>query len=486
MTSRSNQSQAHIDTERDGSDGFSHAVYGETTTFREAGERDRVRQRSQSRRLFLRTFFLIALLLAIAVTLWAQIVRHVRDEAAIRTNAEAVSEIIVLSRSAFLHRHEDAGEHVTLFADINKGGLLRIQAASASDRISPPPSDLLSRLVQKKLQAEQIEGLAFAGSLNGEVGFWVRYAVGADAYWVSVRQSEAAGMKVQSVGIWIALALALSLIGAALIARELNRHYEQIVEALHMVRMGNFRASRLNEAAKFEGVREVNSVFNSMVTQIGDMEQDRAVMLAGISHDLRTPLARLRLETEMSVPDEAARAHMADDIEQLDTIVDKFLEYARPGPASLQPVMLKELLRMFQYTYEDASDLRLRLELEGEYVVLADEVDLGRVVANILENARKYGKTPGQDYAEVNIKVYNHNPEYTAIEIQDQGPGVPVNMLGELTKPFFRGDSVRTSATGAGLGLSIVQKAVRRLGGQMVLLHAQPNGLVVRILLKCN
>lgn len=75
------------------------------------------------------------------------------------------------------------------------------------------------------------------------------------------------------------------------------------------------------------------------------------------------------------------------------------------GPASLQPVMLKELLRMFQYTYEGASDLRLRLQIEGEYVVLGDEVDLGRVVANILENARKYGKTPDQDYAEVNIKA---------------------------------------------------------------------------------
>ena len=253
-----------------------------------------------------------------------------------------------------------------------------------------------------------------------------------------------------------------------------------------MVRKGNFRASRLNEFSKIEGVREVNTVFNSMVDQIGDMEQDRAVMLAGISHDLRTPLARLRLEAEMSVQDEAARAHMVDDIEQLDMIVDKFLEYARPGPASLQPVMLKELLQMFRYTYEDASDLRLRLEVEGEYVVLADEVDLGRVIANILENARKYGKTVSQDYAKVNIKVYNHSNEYTALEIQDQGLGVPENMLGDLTKPFFRGDAVRTSATGAGLGLSIVEKAVRRIGGRMVLLHAQPSGLMVRILLKRN
>ena len=146
--------------------------------------------------------------------------------------------------------------------------------------------------------------------------------------------------------------------------------------------------------------------------------------------------------------------------------------------------MLKELLRMFQYTYEGVSDLQLQLEIGGEYVVQADDVDLGRVIANILENARKYGKTPGQDFAQVHIKVYNENNEYTAIEIQDQGPGVPKNMLGDLTKPFFRGDAVRTSATGAGLGLSIVEKAVRRLGGRMVFLHAKPTGLLVRISLK--
>lgn len=470
-----------IDTERDGG-GFSQANYGDTRTFHEADQRDRARQRSQSNRLFLRTFLLIALLLFLAVAVWAQIVRHVSDEAAARTNAQAVSEIILLSRSAFMHT--DEVDHPALLAEVNQDGLLRIRAAHADDQISSAPRDLLSRLIQKSLSAGQIYGLTFAGSLNGEVGLWIRYQIGSSAYWVAVKQSEASGMDMHSIAAWVSVALVLSLLGAALIARELNHHYVQIVEALRMVRQGNFRASRLNESSKFEGVREVNSVFNSMVNQIGDMEQGRAVMLAGISHDLRTPLARLRLETEMSVQDEAARAHMVDDIEQLDMIIDKFLEYARPGPASLQPVMLKELLRMFQYTYEAASDLQLQLEVGGEYVVQADEVDLGRVIANILENARKYGKTIGEEFAQVHVKIYNENDEYTAIDIQDQGAGVPENMLGDLTKPFFRGDAVRTSATGAGLGLSIVEKAVRRLGGRIVFLQAQPSGLLVRISLK--
>lgn len=87
-------------------------------------------------------------------------------------------------------------------------------------------------------------------------------------------------------------------------------------------------------------IREVNIGFNRMAQKLAKLEQDRAVMLAGISHDLRTPLARLRLETEMSVTDEVAREHMVADIVQLDATIDKFLDYARPDHVTLTPVNL--------------------------------------------------------------------------------------------------------------------------------------------------
>jgi two-component system osmolarity sensor histidine kinase EnvZ len=78
--------------------------------------------------------------------------------------------------------------------------------------------------------------------------------------------------------------------------------------------------------------------FNRMARELARVEEDRAVMLAGISHDLRTPLARLRLETEMSVSDEEAKRNMAADIDQLDAIIDKFMDYARPGETQVRPV----------------------------------------------------------------------------------------------------------------------------------------------------
>ena len=82
--------------------------------------------------------------------------------------------------------------------------------------------------------------------------------------------------------------------------------------------------------------------FNRMARELAKVEEDRAVMLAGISHDLRTPLARLRLEAEMSVQDEEAKRNMALDIDQLDAIIDKFMDYARPGDVKLVPVHLSQ------------------------------------------------------------------------------------------------------------------------------------------------
>ena len=82
--------------------------------------------------------------------------------------------------------------------------------------------------------------------------------------------------------------------------------------------------------------------FNRMARELAKVEEDRAVMLAGICHDLRTPLARLRLEAEMSVHDEEAKRNMALDIDQLDAIIDKFMDYARPGEVKLVPVHLSQ------------------------------------------------------------------------------------------------------------------------------------------------
>jgi len=207
------------------------------------------------------------------------------------------------------------------------------------------------------------------------------------------------------------------------------------------------------------------------------------VMLAGISHDLRTPLARLRLETEMSVADVDARNHMAADIDQLDAIIDKFLDYARPDHAELRPVCLNEVIEACIYAVADRGDMRINLDMSDKLYVLADEVELARVVSNLIENARRYGKSPDTGIALVDVTARSRN-EWVLLKVRDHGMGVAPEALPNLIKPFFRGDAARTAATGAGLGLAIVDKTVQRMGGIFALANTSSGGLAAHIKLQ--
>jgi two-component system osmolarity sensor histidine kinase EnvZ len=213
------------------------------------------------------------------------------------------------------------------------------------------------------------------------------------------------------------------------------------------------------------------------------VEEDRAVMLAGISHDLRTPLARLRLETEMSVADEEARRNMALDIDQLDAIIDKFMDYARPGETELHTVQVAALLEREMAGFRDPSQIRIVSRVPPDLFVLADETELGRVFLNLFENARRYGRGTYTGIAEVQVNAQRAGP-WAIISVRDQGPGVAPEKLSQLTTPFFRGDAARTAATGAGLGLAIVEKAMQRMGGHLELANAPEGGLVAHLRLQ--
>ena len=220
-----------------------------------------------------------------------------------------------------------------------------------------------------------------------------------------------------------------------------------------------------------------------MAEQLSKIEQDRAEMLAGISHDLRTPLARLRLETEMSVPDSEAREHMVADIAQVDTIIDKFLDYARPDHINLEPLVLSDIVANSAFPFTVRDDMEVLIDVPKELRVLADEVELARVLSNLLENARRYGKTPGTANTTVDIAAVARDG-WVAIRVGDHGTGVPPELLPNLTRPFFRADSARTSATGAGLGLSIVAKMVQHMGGKLRLGNSAQGGLTATIRLR--
>ena len=353
----------------------------------------------------------------------------------------------------------------------------RPPAPAQPDITSPAP--LEAPALQRAQQPKRMRVNLFARTLF----FLIMLLLGSLASWLgALRILEARSTDAYWWASLLGLTL-LSLAGAAVIAWVINRPLQQLSHATHRLRDGDFAASRLDEKVATQEIREVNIGFNQMAQKLAKLEQDRAVMLAGISHDLRTPLARLRLETEMSVDDALARGHMVADIVQLDATIDKFLDYARPDSTQLSPINLYSVISSCVYAVQDHHSLHIQMNIAPDLMVLADEVELARIISNLLENARRYGQTPDSETAQVEISAKPH-AGWVLLKLRDHGHGVAPEQLPNLTKPFFRSDTARTAAAGAGLGLAIVEKTVHRMGGAFVLANSQSGGLVAHIQLQ--
>ncbi len=433
--------------------------------------------------LFWRTFFFLALLLFGSIVAWLQTYRSLESEPRAIQSAQQLASLVNLSRAAL--RYSDAIARVSLIKTLADEEKVRITMREPSDRFDIFESDALGQRISEELKARLGSNTVVASDVNGVKGLWIGFSIDKDVYWLQTDVSRIGPSRGSTWLIWLITAAALSLAGAALIARLINRPLKLLSFAASRMRDGDFDASLLDEKAATSEIREVNIGFNRMAEQLSKIEQDRVIMLAGISHDLRTPLARLRLETEMSVADPEARAHMAADITQLDAIIDKFLDYARPDPAQLAPVSLNAIVEAAVYAVADYDDLRVTVTMPDNLNVLADEVELLRVLSNLIENARRYGKTPETGIALVDIAAKERD-QWVRIKVRDHGLGVSAEMLPKLTRPFFRGDAARTAATGAGLGLAIVEKTVQRMGGIFGLANTASGGLAAHIKLRAG
>jgi two-component system osmolarity sensor histidine kinase EnvZ len=224
-------------------------------------------------------------------------------------------------------------------------------------------------------------------------------------------------------------------------------------------------------------IRQVNQSFNRMVADLAKLDEDRALLLAGISHDLRTPLTRLRLELEISqdlAPD--VRAAMAGDIDQIDAIVRQFLDYARGDPQQpSQPVDVIALLRD-TIARQRLPQARIETRLDGvEAVVDGHPMELRRAVDNLIANAARYGR---DGHGRLTLTVALHvESNQAVVEIADGGPGIAAAEIERLRRPFQRGDSARGGSDGAGLGLAIVDRIAAQHGGRLVLAANLPTGL---------
>jgi len=430
--------------------------------------------------LFWRTFFLLALLLFGGVFAWVQTLRSLEIEPRAVQAAQQIASLVNLARAAL--RATDGINRVSVIKSMSNQESVKLAPREPGDQWEPYEVDRFSRAIGAELRSQLGPDTLVASSVNKAPGLWVGFSIDADPYWLLADPKRVGPISWATLTLWGGIALLATLLGSAGIARAINRPLQELSFAASRIREGEFD-SHLDENTLTSEIRQVNMGFDRMARELAKVEEDRAVMLAGISHDLRTPLARLRLEAEMSVQDEEAKRNMALDIDQLDAIIDKFMDYARPGEVKLVPVHVSSLVDREMAAFRDPSQIRISSRVAIDTKVMADDTELGRVLQNLFENARRYGKSTDTGIARVQV-TYARTGPWVILSVRDHGPGVDPRKLAQLTTPFFRGDAARTAATGAGLGLAIVEKAMQRMGGSFEIANAPDGGLVAHLRLK--
>ena len=433
--------------------------------------------------LFWRTFALLSLLLGGGVFAWVQTLTSLELEPRAIKEASQVAALVNLTRAAL--GQVDGIARVTLLKSLGQVGLLHIRPLEPSDRSDPVAQDRFHRELAQEIERQLGPQARLSPAVNGVPGLWLRFTVGSDALWLHLEDAESLRFAQSTVLIWMAIALVATVAASAAIAGLINRPLRQMGVALQHVMEGRWN-HRLPEDSATREIRDLNQGFNQMVHRLQQADEERTLMLAGISHDLRTPLSRLRLEVELSVADPEVRRHMAQDIEQAQNTLGQFMAYARPqAPQSveLKPLPFEAWLQEVLEPYRCRPDMTVTCCVPADVQVYAEPVGLERSLVNVLENAIRYGKTPQTDISEISIQGWSEEEWFECV-IRDQGPGVPEEALGRLTQPFYRVNTSRTDAHGAGLGLAIVERTIAHMGGQLSVANPPQGGLSVHLKLR--
>jgi two-component system, OmpR family, osmolarity sensor histidine kinase EnvZ len=303
---------------------------------------------------------------------------------------------------------------------------------------------------------------------------WVKLQAGDRVYWAGFPLPRAGEDAPSRALEWSLIALAVLLVSAYAFAHYLARPLRQLNDAVARVGEGK-SPPPLPESGPSEIVN-LNRGFNLMLANLQQAEKDRTLLLAGVSHDLRTPLARLRLGIEVGMRDEKERGGMVSDIEEMDRIIGQFLDFARADrDAATELCEINDIIApLVERCRRNGRDVRFAA---GELPPLPLRATaMSRLVGNLLDNALRYGKEP------VEIMTKRTGPSIV-LEIADRGPGIPADQVDRLKRPFTRGESARTDATGAGLGLAIVERIARMHGGSFDLTPREGGGTLARVTL---
>lgn len=350
--------------------------------------------------------------------------------------------------------------------------LAEVAAADQRDSARPPR---VPRRLQTLLEEELGRPVEALPSLRDEGGLWVRldHLPQGERWLFLAGPRHRPGADAWAVGLWAGFVAIL--VGGMVLLWGVQQPLRRLQHAIAQV--GRSDAPRVTVGGPRE-VRQLAEQFNSMVTRLRQYDEDRAVMLAGLAHDLRAPLTRLRLQMELE--DGPRRAAMEANLEGMEAIVRQFLSFSQ-GEAQ-EPLRQGPLEDFLQSVWAPYRQQGVALAFEGEPGCIMSLYPgmLSRALANLLENALEYGAPP--------IRLLARCPKTDSggevcLEVSDAGPGIPAERRDAAMQAFTRLDAARGGKGHCGLGLAIAARVAGQHGGRLELAEASPRGLVARLIL---
>lgn len=424
------------------------------------------------RSLFGRNVLLIVSLIVLAQIGSALLVRELILRPRLDLIAEGLARNIAAIRAGLVAL--PVPQRASFVDEFNRRGLLGAREAPPESTRQPSLTLLERRFVRTISQRVAAEGTEIVWRREAGGSFALRLTIDGAPYWVVLPGVLPAR---EFTGAFVAATLTsalLALIGALAIQRRLNRPLERVVAAA-----GELARGAAPRPLPEDGPTETASLarsFNQLVASLTRADHERALMLAGVSHDLRTPLAKLRLGVEIvrdRIEPELV-ASMERSVAEMDAIVGQFLDFAR-GVAD-EPALSGDLNALARDVAAACGDhgQTVQLELGAPAALRMRPQALRRAVVNLVENAFRHGRAP------VRLRT-GRDAGWAWIDVLDDGDGIAADQVEALRQPFRRAETSRSGAPGAGLGLAIVERVAREHGGTLELARAQPRGWCARL-----
>jgi two-component system osmolarity sensor histidine kinase EnvZ len=375
-------------------------------------------------------------------------------------------------------------DKTALLLELNQDERVGVFVREESDTVKPLLDTRMNQRLELLVKDSLGKDTLLAREVNQQMGLWISFdmggnTLGLNTYWLRV---EPARMEVKAQNptrwwLWLASALLVALAGAAWMTWRLTQPLSRLAARTQALAAG--QAYVPLPASSVKEIAQVNAGMNHMAQSLANQEAERTLMLAGLSHDLRTPLARLRLEIEMAGLDLEQKNAMIGDISHMDAQLKQFTDYISSSQAKREPMDCQALLASRVQRF--ASDPRGTITLAPcpPALILGDAQRLTRLIDNLLENALRYGAGDGQ-VAKVNASVVVQGKTVTLC-IKDHGNGVDASTVASLTQPFVRGDEARCGADGSGLGLAIVAKIAQQHGATLTIVSGLRKGFEVKV-----